>query len=57
MSSTTTKSVDKIKLLDQMLEDLAGEEFDEFYEADGEVKANIKGLAPEEDLSEVEYFH
>jgi hypothetical protein len=30
MSMTTIKNTDKIKLLDQMLEDIAGDEYDEY---------------------------
>lgn len=42
MSMTTIKSVDKIKLLDQMLEDIAGDEFDEYDLAEGAMNADAK---------------
>lgn len=42
MSMTTIKSADKIKLLDQMLEDIAGDEFDEYDTAEGTMNAGTK---------------
>ena len=42
MSMTTIKSADKIKLLDQMLEDIAGDEFDEYDTAESSMNAGAK---------------
>jgi hypothetical protein len=39
--NTTIKSPDKIKLLDQMLEDLAGDEFDEYNEAETDIESEL----------------
>lgn len=43
--NTTTKSPDKIKLLDQMLEDLAGDEFDEYNEAETDIESELMRYA------------
>ena len=42
MSITTIKSADKVKLLDQMLEDIAGDEFDEYDAEAGSLYATTK---------------
>ena len=57
MSTTTKTSLDKIKLLDQMLEDLAGDEYEDF-----DADKTITGASPNhhdiaEDLDEMETFH
>lgn len=39
MSMTTIKNTDKIKLLDQMLEDIAGDEFDDYDPAESSINA------------------
>jgi hypothetical protein len=39
--NTTIKSLDKIKLLDQMLEDLAGDEFEEYNEAETDIESEL----------------
>jgi len=53
----TIKAVDKIKLLDQMLEDIAGDEFDEFGDSDSGYGAGAKRFAADEDLSEIDNIH
>ena len=52
MSNTTTKSLDKIKLLDQMLEDIAGDEFDDYDTSENSASAGVKhhDIAEELDL-------
>jgi hypothetical protein len=57
MSSTTKTNPDKIKLLDQMLEDLAGDEFDEYNEAENGASADYKRYSPEEDLDTIDLLH
>ena len=57
MSDTTKTSLDKIKLLDQMLEDIAGEEFEEFDEPEGGVSAGVKRHDITEDLDIIETLH
>ena len=42
MSMTTIKSAEKIKLLDQMLEDIAGDEFDDYDTPEGSMNAGAK---------------
>ena len=54
MSSTTIKNLDKIKMLEQMLEDLAGEEFVEYSEAGNAANPYVKRLATLVDLSEID---
>ncbi len=51
MSTPTIKTADKIKLLDQMLEDLAGEEFE--GEDDNTVASSAK-IARYRDLQELD---
>ena len=60
MSSTTIKSVDKIKLLDQMLEDIAGDEFDEFNEfvaEENSMNASAKHYYELEQLDVIDKIH
>jgi hypothetical protein len=57
MSHTTIKKSDKIKLLDQMLEDLAGDEFEDFDAADNSAGASLKHHDIAEDLEEMETYH
>lgn len=42
MSTTTIKSADKIKLLDQMLEDIAGDEYEEFDVSEASITNRAK---------------
>ena len=57
MSITTIKSADKIKLLDQMLEDIAGDEFDEYDLSESAMNANVKHYANVEDLDVIDITH
>ncbi len=57
MSDTTKTSLDKIKLLDQMLEDLAGDEYEEFDESEGAAGAGVKRHDVAEDLDAIETLH
>jgi hypothetical protein len=56
MATPTIKNLDKIRLLDQMLEDIAGEEFDEYGEAEGSTSADVKRFA-DEDLDMIDITH
>jgi hypothetical protein len=55
MSTPTIKNLDKIKLLDQMLEDMAGEEFEEFDAAD--FGASVKHHDITEELDLIDHLH
>ena len=58
--STITKSiktVDKIKLLDQMLEDIAGDEYDEYGTDENGINANAKHYADLEALEMIDNTH
>ena len=57
MSTPTIKNLDKIKLLDQMLEDMAGEEFEEFDAADFGASASVKHHDITEELDLIDYLH
>ena len=57
MSISTIKSADKIKLLDQMLEDIAGDEFDEYESTDNTVKGNNKHYTDMQELEIIELMH
>jgi hypothetical protein len=57
MSNTTKTSPDKIKLLDQMLEDIAGDEFDDFDTSEGSASANIKRHDITEDFDIIDFLH
>ena len=57
MSISTIKSADKIKLLDQMLEDIAGDEFDEYESTDNNVKGNNKHYTDMQELDIIELMH
>ena len=57
MSISTIKSADKIKLLDQMLEDIAGDEFDEYESTDNTVKENNKHYTDMQELEIIELMH
>jgi hypothetical protein len=56
MSTTTKTNLDKIKLLDQMLEDIAGDEFDE-YNPEDSANSGVKRYAAEEDLDIIDITH
>ena len=57
MPSTTKSSVDKVKLLDQMLEDLAGDEYEEYDADESRAGKGVKHHDIAEDLDEMETFH
>ena len=57
MATPTKASPDKIKLLDQMLEDLAGDEFEEFDTSEKGTSADIKRFAGTEDLDIFDIMH
>jgi hypothetical protein len=57
MSDTTMISLVKVKALDQKLEDFAGEEFDEFYDAYSDTKAGVMLYAADEDISAFDEMH
>lgn len=57
MASTTKTSPDKIKLLEQMLEDIAGDEFDDFDTSESGSSANIKRHDITEDLDIIDLLH
>ena len=57
MSTTTIKSAEKIKLLDQMLEDLAGEEFEEYDVAENGMHASAKQYSEIEELDIIDSMH
>jgi hypothetical protein len=57
MSDTTKISLDKIKFLDQMMEDLAGDEFEDFDVSENGVRASVKHHDIAEDLDEIDILH
>ena len=57
MSISTIKSADKIKLLDQMLEDIAGDEFDEYELTDNNLKGYNKHYTDMQELDIIELMH
>jgi hypothetical protein len=57
MSDTTKTNLDKIKLLDQMLEDIAGEEYEEFDESESGAGASVKRHDITDDLDIIETLH
>lgn len=57
MSTTTIKSAVKIKLLDQMLEDIAGDEFDEYDAAENSAHASFKHYSEVEELDIIDSMH
>jgi len=56
-TNSTIKSSEKIKLLDQMLEDLAGDEFDSYGETGADYNADLKRYASDTPLSEIDNIH
>ena len=57
MSDTTKKSLDKIKFLDQMMEDLAGDELGDFDVSESVASAGIKQHNLAEDLDVIDILH
>lgn len=56
MATTTTKYQDKTEILDQMLEDLAGEELSEFDD-DFELSSDLDKFSDLDDFAEIDNFH
>ncbi|HSI25518.1 MAG TPA: hypothetical protein VK952_07830 [Methylotenera sp.] len=50
MPNTTVKNADKIKLLDQMLEDIAGDELEEYDTPEYDINAEVQHYIEEEAL-------
>jgi hypothetical protein len=57
MSATTKTSLDKIKLLDQMLEDLAGDEYEDYDADENNAGKGVKHHDITEDFDEMETYH
>lgn len=57
MSNTIKTSLDKIKFLDQMMEDLAGDEFEEFDASESSIGASVKRHDITEDLEQIDTLH
>ncbi len=57
MSIATIKTTDKIKLLDQMLEDLAGDEFDDYDSAETSIPARAKQFSDAVAPDSIESMH
>ena len=57
MPSTTKTSIAKVKLLDQMLEDLAGDEYEDYDADENRAGKGVKHHDITEDLDEMESFH
>jgi len=54
--TTTTKSQVKSKILDQMLEDLAGEEFSEFDD-NLALSSDLDKFSDADDFSDIDNYH
>lgn len=49
MSKQTVKNEEKTKVIDQMLEDFAGDEYDDYEESYNEIGTNHKHYSADED--------
>lgn len=56
MAETSIKSGNKTELLDQMLEDLAGEELSEFDD-DFELSSNFEKYSIADEFADIDSFH
>ncbi|MDP2193526.1 MAG: hypothetical protein Q8K36_03265 [Alphaproteobacteria bacterium] len=56
MAVTTTKHHHKTELLDQMLEDLAGEEFSEFDD-DLALNSDLDKFSDADDFADIDSYH
>ncbi|MFM9836293.1 MAG: hypothetical protein ACKVOA_09330 [Methylophilaceae bacterium] len=56
-TSSIIKSAEKIKLLDQMLEDIAGEEFDIDGGYGTDYASDLKRYSGDSQLGEIDNFH
>jgi hypothetical protein len=57
MSEVTKANADKIKLLDQMLEDLAGDEYEDYDATQSSASASVKHHDITEDLDIIDLLH
>ena len=57
MADTTKTSLDEIKFLDQMMEDLAGDELEDFDVFESSASAGIKQHNLAEDLDIIDILH
>ena len=57
MSDTTKTNLDKLKFLDQMMEDLAGDELGDFDVSESGASASIKQHNLAEDLDVIDILH
>ena len=57
MSDTTKTNLDKLKFLDQMMEDLAGDELGDFDVSESSASASIKQHNLAEDLDVIDILH
>ncbi|MDX1914512.1 MAG: hypothetical protein SFU55_02930 [Methylophilus sp.] len=54
MSNLTVKKVEKIKVLDQMMEDFAGDEFDDYEEPYSGISSAHKHYSADEDFIDLD---
>lgn len=57
MATASIKSADKIKLLDQMLEDIAGDEFDLDDPSEPAINGSVKHYTEAEELDIIDMTH
>ena len=57
MADTTKTSGDKVKLLNQMLEDMAGDEYEDYDADENRAGKGVKHHDISEDLDEMETYH
>lgn len=57
MANTNTQNVKKTKLLDQMLEDLAGDEFDEFDVNQAELESSSHRYNADDSMFDLDNLH
>ncbi len=51
------KDIEQKKLLDQMFEDLAGEEFDDYDEIENAISQDIYDMSESDDFSNIDQLH
>ncbi len=54
MPTDNVKKVDKIKVIDQMLEDFAGDEFDDYQESYSGMSTGNKHYSADEDIASLD---
>jgi hypothetical protein len=57
MSTPTIKTADKIKMLDQMLEDMAGDEFEDYDTSESSMRSSVKQYSDVEELDIMDSMH